>query len=132
MNVTDPISDMLVRIKNAGKAGHKIVRIPGSKVKLSIAKILKEAGFVDEFNFIENTKQGEIEIRLKFDEYGDCLIRGVKRVSRPGLRKYVKKTEVPTVLSGYGTAIISTSNGILTGRDAKKKGVGGEILCFVW
>lgn len=132
MNVTDPISDMLIRIKNAGKEGHKIVRIPGSKEKLAIAKILKDAGFIKEFNFVEDTKQGEIEIKLKYDDYSDCVIRGMKRISKPGLRKYVKRDKIPTVLSGYGIAILSTSRGVITAQEAKKLGVGGEILCYIW
>jgi small subunit ribosomal protein S8 len=132
MNVNDPIADMLVRIRNAGQANHRKVRVPGSKVKLSIAKILKEEGFIREFHFVEDTKQGEIEIELKYDEYGDPMIRGMRRVSKPGLRTYVKKATVPRVLSGYGIAIVSTSKGVMTDRAAKKQGVGGEVLCFIW
>ncbi len=132
MNVTDPVSDLLIRIKNGGNAGHKIVRIPGSKLKLSVSKILKDTGFIEDFNFVEDSKQGEIEIRLKYDSYGDCVIRGIKRISKPGLRKYVKKEKIPIVLSGYGIAIVSTSKGIVTDSDAKKLGVGGEVLCYVW
>lgn len=132
MNVNDPIADMLVRMRNAGHANHKIVRIPGSKVKLSIAKILKEEGFIEEFHFVEDTKQGEIEIKLRYDELGDPMIRGTKRVSKPGLRNYVKNANVPRVLRGYGIAIVSTSKGIITDREAKKLGIGGEVMCFVW
>lgn len=132
MNVTDPISDMLIRIKNAGKAEYKIVRIPGSKEKLAIAKILEKEGFIEGFNFVEDAKQGEIEIRLKYDDYGDCVIRGMKRISKPGLRKYVKKDKIPKVLSGYGIAILSTSKGVVTDTDARKLGVGGELLAFIW
>ena len=132
MSLSDPIADMLVRIRNAGNANHRMVRIPGSKVKLSIAKILKEEGFIEEFHFVEDTKQGEIEVKLKYDEYGDPMIRGMKRVSKPGLRSYVKKSDVPRVLSGYGIAVISTSKGIMTERDAKKLGIGGEVMCFIW
>ena len=132
MNVTDPISDMLIRIKNAGKASNKVVRVPGSKQKLSIAKILKDAGYIEEFNFFEDSKQGEIEIKMKYDGYGDCVIRGMKRISKPGLRKYVNKDKIPTVLNGYGIVIISTSKGVVTDGDAKKLGVGGEVLCYIW
>ncbi len=132
MNVNDPTSDMLIRIKNAGKSGHKIVRIPGSKFKLAIAKILKDDGFINDFNFVEDSKQGEIEIKLKYDECGDFIIRGMKRISKPGLRKYVNKDKIPIVLSGYGIAVVSTSKGIVTGREARKLGVGGEVVCFVW
>lgn len=132
MNVTDPVSDMLIRIKNAGKASNKVVRIPGSKQKISLAKILKEDGYIEEFNFVEDSKQGEIEIKMKYDDDGDCIIRGMKRISKPGLRKYVNKDKIPTVLSGYGIAILSTPKGIVTDRDAKKLGVGGEVLCYIW
>lgn len=132
MNVNDPIADMLVRIRNAGTAHHKVVRIPGSKVKLSIAKILKEEGFIEEYHFVEDTRQGEIEVKLRYDEFGDPMIRGMKRVSKPGLRTYVKRGEVPRVLRGYGIAILSTSRGIVADREAKKLGIGGEVMCFVW
>jgi len=132
MNVTDPISDMLTRIRNAGKAEAITVRIPGSKLKLAIAKILKEEGFIEEFAFTEDTKQGEIEIKLKYDEYKDPLIQGLKRISKPGLRKYVGKRKIPIVLRKYGIAILSTSTGVLSDREARKLGVGGEILCYIW
>lgn len=132
MNVNDPIADMLVRIRNAGQAHHKMVRIPGSKVKLSIARILKEEGFIEEFHFVEDTKQGEIEIKLRYDEFGDPMIRGMRRVSKPGLRDYVKHGDVPRVLRGYGIAIVSTSKGIVTDSKARKMGIGGEVMCFVW
>jgi small subunit ribosomal protein S8 len=132
MNVNDPIADMLVRIRNAGQAHQKVVRIPGSKVKLSIAKILKEEGFIEEFHFVEDTKQGEIEVKLRYDEFGDPMIRGTRRVSKPGLRSYVKHDDIPRVLRGYGIAIVSTSKGIVTDSNARKLGVGGEVMCFVW
>ena len=132
MNITDPIADMLIRIRNAGIAGHKIVRIPGSTIRCSIAKILKDAGYIEDFNFTEDEKQGEIEIGLKYDEYGDCIIRGMKRISKPGLREYVKRDKIPKVLNGLGTAILSTSRGVITGIEAKNRGVGGEVLCYIW
>jgi small subunit ribosomal protein S8 len=132
MNVNDPIADMLVRIRNAGQAHQKVVRIPGSGVKRSIANILKEEGFIEEFHFVEDTKQGEIEIKLRYDEFGDPMIRGMKRVSKPGLRSYVKRGDVPRVLRGYGIAIVSTSKGIVSDREARKLGIGGEVMCFVW
>ncbi len=132
MNITDPISDMLTRIRNAGKAGLKVVRIPGSKMKIAIAEILKKEGFIEEFTFTEDNKQGEVEIILKYDEYRDPVISGLKRISKPGLRKYVNKGEVPTVLRKYGIAILSTSVGVISDRQAKKLGVGGEVLCYVW
>ena len=132
MNVNDPIADMLVRIRNAGHAHHKVVRIPGSKVKLSIAKILKQEGFIEEFHFVEDTKQGEIEIKLRYDEFGDPMIRGMKRVSKPGLRNYVNRADVPRVLRGYGIAIVSTSKGIVSDGDARKMGIGGEVMCYIW
>ncbi len=132
MNVNDPIADMLVRIRNAGNAHHKVVRIPGSKVKLSIAKILKEEGFIEEYHFVEDTKQGEIEVKLRYDEFGDPMIRGMQRISKPGLRTYVKRGDVPRVLRGYGIAIVSTSQGIVADRDARKMGIGGEVMCYIW
>jgi small subunit ribosomal protein S8 len=132
MNVTDPVSDMLTRIRNAGNAHHSVVRIPGSKMKLSIAKILKGEGYIEDFKFVEDTKQGEIEITLRYDEFGDPIIRGIKRISKPGLRMYVNKDKVPFVLNGYGIAILTTSNGLITDRAARKKGIGGEVVCYVW
>ena len=132
MNVTDPISDMLTRIRNAGRSAHRTVTIPASKIKLSIAEILKKNGFIEDFNFVEDTRQGEIEIKLKYDEFNECIIRGLKRISKPGLRKYVNKDKIPVVLRGYGIAILSTSQGIMTDREARKRGIGGEVLCYVW
>lgn len=132
MNVTDPISDMLTRIRNAGNAYRRVVRVPGSQLKLSIAKILKKEGYIEDFVFVEDTKQGEIEINLRYDDLGDSIIRGLKRISKPGLRKYVKRDKVPYVLNGYGIAILTTSKGLITDREARKQGIGGEVLCYVW
>lgn len=132
MNITDPIADMLTRIRNAGGAHHGMVRIPASNIKKDIAEILKKNGYIDDFSFAEDNKQGELEIKLKYDEYGDPLIRGLKRVSKPGLREYVKKDSIPRVRYGYGTVILSTSKGVITGTEAKKLGIGGEVLCYIW
>jgi small subunit ribosomal protein S8 len=132
MNITDPISDMLTRIRNAGGAHHKMVRIPASNIKKDIAEILKKSGYIKDFSFVEDNKQGELEIKLKYDEYGDPVIRGLKRISKPGLREYVKKDSIPMVRYGYGTVILSTSKGVITGAEARKLGVGGEVLCHVW
>lgn len=132
MNVTDPISDMLTRIRNASSAHHKVTRIPGSNLKLALARILKETGYIEEFSFVEDSRQGEIEVILKYDDYGNSIIRGIKRVSKPGLRQYVNRDKIPKVLSGYGIAIISTSQGVITDKDAKKRGIGGEVLCYIW
>lgn len=132
MNVTDPVSDMLTRIRNAGGANHGVVRIPASNIKKDIAEILKKSGYIEDFSFVEDNKQGELEIKLKYDEYGDPVIRGLKRISKPGLREYVKKDSIPRVRHGYGTVILSTSKGVITGIEARKLGVGGEVLCYIW
>jgi len=130
--MTDPIADMLARIRNATLAKHERVDILGSKMNLKIAEILKEEGFIEDFKFIEDGKQGIIRIFLKYDNLGRSVIEGLKRVSKPGRRIYVKKDEIPRVRGGLGIAILSTSSGVMTDKKARELGVGGEVLCFIW
>ena len=132
MGMTDPVADMLTRIRNGSKAGKKWVDIPGSKMKRELARILADEKFIDKFRYIEDAKQGEIRVFLRYDFDEKPMIRGIKRISTPGLRKYSRATDLPRVLNGLGIAIISTSSGVMTDRDARKNGVGGEIVCYVW
>ena len=132
MGMTDPIADMLTRIRNALMASYETVDVPSSKMKVSIAKVLKAEGFIKNFKLIEDNKQGIIKIYFKYDEEGDPILGGLKRVSKPGCRIYTKGDRVPQVLNGYGVNILSTSKGIVTDKQARKLGVGGEILCSVW
>lgn len=131
MSMTDPISDLLTRIRNAGRAGHKKVDIPASKIKKEITKILLENGFIQDYLLIKDDKQGLIRIFLKYDE-GKNIINGLKKISKPGQRRYVGVKEIPRVYNNIGMAIMSTPKGIITDRDARKLRVGGEVLCFVW
>jgi small subunit ribosomal protein S8 len=133
MSVTDPIADMLTRIRNAVTAEHDSVPIPASKMKISIAELLKNEGFILGYE-LETTggPQGEIKVFLHYHDRGDPGIAGLKRVSRPGLRVYVRKGEIPRYFGGLGVSFLSTSQGVMTGRDAWKKGIGGELLCYVW
>ncbi|HDD43957.1 MAG TPA: 30S ribosomal protein S8 [Candidatus Desulfofervidus auxilii] len=130
--ITDPIADMLTRIRNATKAHKTEVEIPASKMKLNIARILKEEGFIQQYKLIKDGKQGIIKITLKYDENKKSVISGLKRVSKPGRRIYVKKDKLPYVLNGLGIAIISTSKGVMTDKEARKLGIGGEWLCSIW
>jgi len=133
MVVTDPIADMLTRIRNATSARHDTLSIPSSAMKVSLAKILKEEGFVEDYEVIEGgSPQGAIRVALHYREKGEPAISGLKRVSRPGLRVYVRKGEIPRYYGGLGVAILSTSSGVMTGRQAWREGVGGELLCYVW
>ncbi len=132
MNTTDPIADMLTRIRNANNSKHKTVDIPASNMKKAIAKILFEEGYIKSFEEIENENQGIIRITLKYDEKGAKVIDGLKRISKPGLRVYASKDELPQVLNGLGIALISTSKGIKTDKEARKEGLGGEVLAYVW
>ncbi len=129
---TDPISDYLTRIRNAQKAKKKSVEIPASKLKLKITEILNRNGFVGDFNVVETeNKQGSLVIKLKYSN-GDGVILGLERASRPGIRKYVESTAIPKVLNGLGIAIVSTSKGLMTDKEARKLGVGGEVVCNIW
>lgn len=130
-NVTDPIGDMLTRIRNAAQAKHEKTVIPASKLKRAIVNVLKNEGYIKDFVFHEDDKQGEITVFLKYDG-GKSVIRNIKRVSKPGIRTYVPKDEIPRVLGGLGIAVLSTSKGVLVDREARKAGVGGELLCTVY
>ena len=132
MNTTDPIADMLTRIRNANTSKHQTVDIPESKMKKAIAQILFDEGYIKSFDEIKDDKQGIIRITLKYDENGKRVISGLKRISKPGLRIYVNKEEVPQVLNGLGIALISTSKGIKTDKEARKENLGGEVLAYIW
>ena len=132
MNATDVIADMLTRIRNAASAKHETVDIPASRLKKRIAEILAEEGYIKGFTEIDDKKQGIIRITLNYTENKRNVISGIKRISKPGLRVYAGKDELPKVLGGLGIAIISTSKGVMTDRAARKEGVGGEVLAFVW
>jgi small subunit ribosomal protein S8 len=130
--MTDPIADMLTRIRNANMVRHESVDIPASNMKRAIAEIMKQEGFIKDYEYIPDNKQGVIRIWLKYGANRERVITGLKRISKPGLRVYVKKDELPKVLGGLGVAIISTSQGVMSDRDARKKAIGGEVLCYIW
>ena len=131
MNVSDPIADMLTRIRNASRARHEEVIVPASKTKLAIAKILKDEGFIDDFSELQEGPRNLVKIRLRY--VGKVpVVSGLKRVSKPGLRVYAAKTEIPRVLGGLGVVIVSTSHGIMTGTEARNGQLGGEILAYIW
>ena len=132
MNTTDPIADMLTRIRNANSAKHKEVDVPASNMKRAIAQILVDEGYIASFEEIKDDTQGIIRITLKYDEKGTRVIDGLKRISKPGLRVYASKDELPRVLNGLGIAIISTSKGLKTDKEARELGIGGEVLAYVW
>ncbi|ACA83405.1 MULTISPECIES: 30S ribosomal protein S8 [Leuconostoc] len=132
MSMTDPIADLLTRIRNANLAHHEVVEIPASKIKKSIAEILKSEGFIRDVEYIEDNKQGVIRVFLKYGEDRNRVITGIKRISKPGLRKYAKADSLPKVLNGLGIAIISTSAGVITDKEARSKQVGGEVIAYVW
>ena len=132
MNTTDPIADMLTRIRNANSSKHATVDVPASNMKKAIASILVDEGYIKSCEEIKDEKQGIIRLTLKYDETGKRVISGLKRISKPGLRIYVSKDELPQVLNGLGIALISTSKGIKTDKDARKEGLGGEVLAYVW
>jgi small subunit ribosomal protein S8 len=130
--MTDPISDMLTRIRNAGKARFDKVDIPSSQFKINISEILKNEGYIKNYKVIKDNKQGILQIFLKYDEKNNLVISELKRISKPGRRIYVDKTNIPQIKSGLGLAILSTSQGVLTDKEAKSKGVGGEVICSIW
>jgi len=132
MNLTDPVSDMLTRIRNAIRARHQKVDVPASKLKVEIARILKEEGFISNFKATEEEGHKVVRIYLKYDTNNDAAISNVSRISRPGCRVYVRRTEIPRVLGGLGINILTTPRGVMTGRQARKQGLGGEVLCEVW
>ena len=130
--VTDTIADMLTRIRNANQMRYEEVNVPASNVKKEIARILKEEGFINDYKIVDNDAQGSIQITLKYTDKKERVINGLKRISKPGLRVYVQKNEVPKVLNGLGIALISTSKGIKTDKEARQEGLGGEVLAYVW
>lgn len=132
MTMTDPIADMLTRIRNANTVGHETVDVPASNIKKSIAGILKEEGYIENYEVIENDNQGVIRITMKYGSNKERVISGLKKISKPGLRVYAKSNEVPKVLGGLGIAIISTSNGVISDKKARQLGVGGEVICYIW
>ncbi len=132
MHITDPIADMLTRIRNANDAKHETVEIPASNMKKQIAQILVDEGYIKSYNVVDDGKQDIIKVILKYGPNKSKVIRGMKRVSKPGLRIYVGSDEIPKVMRGLGVAIVSTSKGVMTDKAARKENVGGEVLAFVW
>ncbi len=132
MVMTDPIADFLTRIRNANTVYMEKVEIPASKTKLNLANILKEEGYIKDVEYIEDGKQGFLRLYLKYGANREKVITGLKRISRPGLRVYAQKDELPKVLGGLGIAVISTSKGLMTDKDARKAGIGGEVMCYIW
>lgn len=132
MSMTDPIADMLTRIRNGIQSRHDRVELPMSKLKVEVARILKSEGFISNYKVVEETPQSLLRLYLKYSDDGEPVIHGIERISRPGRRVYRGKEEIPQVLGGLGLAIISTSRGVLSGAEAAKTGVGGEVLCQVW
>jgi small subunit ribosomal protein S8 len=130
--MSDPIADLLTRIRNASRAEHEKVDIPASKLKVRIAELLKAEGFIKNYRLIEDDKQGMLRVYLKYGAGNEKMIAGLVRVSRPGRRLYVGKDEIPSILGGMGTAILSTSRGVMTDRESRKQQVGGEVLAYVW
>ena len=132
MTMTDPIADMLTRVRNANAVKHKSVDIPSSNLKKEIATIMLDEGFIKSYDIIEDGKQGIMRIQLKYGKNKEKVLTGIKKISKPGLRVYVRKTEIPRVLGGLGIAVISTSKGLLTDKAARKEGVGGEVIAYIW
>lgn len=132
MTMTDPIADLLTRIRNANMVKHESLEVPASNIKKEIVEILKAEGFIKDVEYIEDNKQGIIKIFLKYSAKGERVIKGIKRISKPGLRVYAKADELPRVLNGLGIAIVSTSNGVVTDKVARKNNTGGEVLAYIW
>ncbi len=132
MVMTDPIADMLTRVRNANQMRHEVVEMPGSKVKLSVLEVMKNEGFIKNIEFVEDDKQGIIKVYLKYSDLKERVIKGLRRISKPGLRVYASSNDIPKVLSGLGVAILSTSRGVMTGKEAKKQKIGGEIIAYIW
>jgi len=132
MVMTDPIADMLTRIRNGNQARHKVVEMPGSKVKLAVLEVLKNEGFIKEVEFVKDDKQGTIKVQLKYADTKERVIKGIRRISKPGLKVYASSNDIPKVLNGLGVAILSTSKGVMTGKDARSQQVGGEVIAYVW
>ena len=132
MVMTDPIADMLTRIRNANQRKHEYVEIPASKIKIEILNVIKNEGYIYDIELIPNDKQGILRVTMKYTDKKERVIKGLKRISKPGLRLYAKATELPKVLNGLGIAIVSTSNGVMTDREARKQNFGGEVIAYVW
>ena len=132
MTITDPLADMLTRIRNAGKARHKSVDIPGSRLKASLAAVMKNEGYIKNYKFIKDNKQGILRVYLKYDKNDNHVIYGIERASKPSCRIYVNSKEIKPVLNGLGISVLSTSKGLLTDRQSRKENIGGEILCNIW
>ncbi len=132
MTMTDPIADMLTRVRNANRAYHEAVDVPASKIKEEVARILKEEGYIKDYQIVQENGFNVIRIKMSYGTDRERSLTGIKRISKPGLRIYAKKDEIPRVLGGLGIAVISTSKGLMTGREAKRAGLGGEVLCYVW
>ena len=132
MTMTDPIADMLTRVRIANTARHESVDVPASNIKKEIARILLEEGFIKGYDVIEDGKQGLIRLSLKYGKSGERVVTGIKRISKPGMRVYADRDSIPKVLNGIGISIISTSNGIVTDKQARVLGIGGEVICYVW
>ncbi len=132
MNLTDPIADMLTRIRNAVAVRHSTVLVPGSNTKVALARIMKDEGFIDDFEILREGPRRNLRIRLRYRARQEPAIAGLKRVSKPGLRIYVGKSEIPRIYGGMGVAIVSTSRGVMTGAEARRQGIGGEFLCYLW
>lgn len=132
MTMTDPIADMLTRVRNASSVQHDTVDIPGSNIKKEISRILLEEGYIKGYDVIEDGKQGLIRMQLKYGKNGEKVITGIKKISKPGMRVYADRNNVPRVLNGIGISVISTSKGIVTDKQARELGVGGEVICYVW
>ncbi len=131
MSMTDTIADYLTRIRNAASANYKRVDIPASSLKKQITRILKEENYIQDYTFVEDDKQNVIRIALKYNN-GESVLKGLERVSRPGLRKYATSDKLPRVINGLGVAVISTSKGVMTDKQARQQGVGGEVICYIW
>jgi len=129
--ISDPVADMLTRIRNANKMRHKFLSVPASKLKLEITRILKDEGFIKDYKYKEDNKQGQLTIYLKYINK-EKTINNLKRISKPGLKVYAKKDEIPEVLGGLGIAILSTSKGVMTGKEALQRHLGGEVICYIW
>ena len=132
MSMTDPVADMLTRIRNANIARHDKMELPASRLKEEIARILQEEGYIKSYRHLEDRKQGTLRLYLKYSNEGERVITGLKRVSKPGRRVYANKAGLPRVLNGLGTAVLSTSSGVMTASQCRRTGVGGEVLCYVW
>ena len=132
MVMTDPIADMLTSIRNANQMKHLTVLVPASKIKLEILNVIKSEGYIEDVEFVEDGKQGEIKVTLKYTDKKERVIKGITRISKPGLRVYAKSTEMPKVLNGLGVAVVSTSNGVMTDREARQKNLGGEVIAYIW